>query len=263
MTSDLKTLIKAAQAGGKVISRYFGKSIEVTTKTSEADVQTKADLESEAAILKIIEKNFPSYSIFSEETGTIDKNSRHLIVVDPLDGTFNFTLGIPYFSVSIALMDGEETILGVIHNPITGATYSAAKGKGAYLDGVKLKVSNEHELRRTTIAGMFGWKIIYGKLELAEQVLFRLYHLGVKRVMRNWSPALDFCLLASGKIEAIVAMEHHEMHDFVAGKLIAREAGAKITDLKGRPQDDRFGNFIASNGTEIHKELVGALKKIE
>lgn len=118
----IEPIIDAAQAGGKIIRNYFGKSIETVQKSTTADFQTLADLESEAEILKILIKAFPSYNIFSEETGAIDNGSDYQFIIDPMDGTHNFTMGIPNFTVSIGLMYKDTVIVGVVHSVMTQET---------------------------------------------------------------------------------------------------------------------------------------------
>ena len=103
ISKKYKNIIKAAVAGGKITKKYFGKVLELEGKTRPSDFRTKADLESEKAIIKILEKSFPTYNIISEEAGEINKNSEYTFEIDPLDGTNNFVLGIPYFSIGIGL----------------------------------------------------------------------------------------------------------------------------------------------------------------
>ncbi len=97
------------------------------------DFQTEADLESEKRILSILKTEFPKYNIYSEEDGKFYHDSEYTFVIDPLDGTNNFVMGIPNFSVSIALFCKNEAIAGVVYQPILDQTYSALKGKGSFL----------------------------------------------------------------------------------------------------------------------------------
>jgi myo-inositol-1(or 4)-monophosphatase len=131
---EYKEVIRAAKTGGEVVRKYFGKSLKLEGKTIPADFRTKADLESEKVIIKILSKSFPKYNIFSEEIGEIDKNSEYTFHVDPLDGTNNFALGIPYSSVSIGLTRGDEIIFGVVYNPMLDNLYYAEKGRGSFFE---------------------------------------------------------------------------------------------------------------------------------
>ena len=152
INKEYDEIIKAAKAGGEVARKYFGKILSIEGKSMPCDFRTKADLESEKAILKILSKKFPKYNIFSEEDGKTDKNSEYTFVIDPLDGTNNFVLGVPYFSTSIALMKGDEVIFGVIYNPVINNMYYAEKGKGSYLNGRKIHVSKEANLKNSSIS---------------------------------------------------------------------------------------------------------------
>jgi myo-inositol-1(or 4)-monophosphatase len=257
ISEKYKEIIRAAKAGGEVAKKYFGKSLKLEDKTIPADFRTKADLESEKAILKILEKEFPDYNIFSEEAGELNKNSEYTFIVDPLDGTNNFVLGIPYFSVGIGLMKGTETIFGVVYNPILDNLYFAEKERGAFLNQKKICVNNEEDIRNSSICVV----VDYGdKTGLQKKLVIELNSMGVKRCLTNWSCLLDFCLLASGKIESII-FHNCPLHDFVPGKLIAKEAGAVITDFDGNKEENHKNNtFLTSNGTKIHREILEVLK---
>src|SRR5687768_13571695 len=123
-------IIKAAEAAGEVIAGYFGEVLEIEEKTTVADIRTKADTEAEAIVLHILKQSFPDAGIYSEEMGEIENDSPYRFVIDPLDGSHNFNLGIPNFTVSIALTRKRETIAAVVHHPILKKTYHAEKGKG-------------------------------------------------------------------------------------------------------------------------------------
>ena len=168
----------------------------------------------------------------AEEKGSINKNSEYTFYIDPLDGTNNFVLTIANFSISISLCKGDEIIMGVIYNPIIDNLYYAEKGKGAFVDGAPLQVNTEADLKNSTIC----YSRAYATSHRTEtEVMNLLYDKGAKRVMSNWSVAFDFCMLASGRTEAIIS-SGLELYDWTAGKLIAREAGAKITNFDGTPE---------------------------
>lgn len=248
---DIQSVVSAAEAGGKVVRSYFGTALEIHEKTTAADIRTLADTESENVIVDFLSQNFPNYNIHAEEQGLIDRQSEYTFVIDPLDGSNNFVLGIPNFAVSIGLVRGDETIAGVVHLPMIADTYSAIRGNGAFLNGERISVNKEADYERAAVSFVaaydnhreyFGW-IARKKTR-------------VKRHLFNWASAVDYCLLASGRIEAVV-VNGSEWYDYVAGKLIAREAGALITDMRGQPEKhERNNRFLASNGTAIHERLV-------
>lgn len=252
MVVDIQVIIKAAEAGGKIIKKYFGEALDIEEKTTISDFRTKADTESENAILQIIQKEFSNFNILSEETGFIDNKSEYTFIIDPLDGSNNFVLGIPNFSVSIGLLKGDKAILGVIYLPMLNHTYYAEDRRGAFLDGVKLFVNKEADIKRSAISYACGYLI---DRKYGASLKEKLNELGIKRLLDNWSPAADYCLVASGKFEAVIN-NNNEIYDYIAGKVIAREAGAKITDFSGEEEkNDREGQFLLSNGTSIHDQL--------
>lgn len=256
---DITKLILAAENGGKEARKYFGEILEIKEKSALSDVRTKADTESEEAILKVLKEEFPEFNILSEETGLIDNKSEYTLVVDPLDGSNNFVLGIPNFSVSIALMKGTESIVGVVHVPLLGQTYSAQKGQGTFLNGKKLSVNNEQDMKKATISYTCGY---INSRAFSQRLQKKFDEFPIKRMLTMWSPAVDLCLLASGKIEGIIN-NASEIYDFAAGKIIVREAGGFISDCNGNIQiDDGSDIFLASNTESIQQSLVNIIKSL-
>jgi myo-inositol-1(or 4)-monophosphatase len=247
----LDEVISAIKAGGDVVRQYFGKLLEVEEKSNAGDLRTKADIESEQAIITVLRQAFPRYNIYAEESGRIDNGSEYTFVIDPLDGSNNFVLGIPDFAISIGLLQNNEATLGVIYNPILDLLYSAEKGKGAYLNGKPIHVNDEANITKTTVSYTCGYNT---SREYSESVKSKLHDLPVKRVLDTWAPAYDYCLLASGRLEAIISKEG-DLEDYVAAKIIVTEAGGKISDFKNNPVDGKAADFIATNGTPIHETL--------
>ncbi|MCD4761023.1 inositol monophosphatase [bacterium] len=226
-------------------------------KSRPADFVTTADLKAEEAVLKILKKYFPNYNIYSEEEGKTDNGSEYTFVIDPLDGSNNFVIGIPMFSSNIALLKNDEVIFAVVYDPITGNLFYAIKDKGAFLNNKEISINNVSDIKQASISLFCAYSIDRNKYN---KIFGDLYHLDVKRVLANWSPALEFCLLASGKIESMISIDN-EIYDFIGGKLIATEAGAMVTDLQGQPEvDDKNNNFVISNNKKIHNQILKILK---
>ncbi|MEK7540439.1 MAG: inositol monophosphatase [Patescibacteria group bacterium] len=252
---DITPILQAAQAGGKVLKGYFGKNLEITEKTTVGDFRTQADLDSEKVVLEILGQAFPEFNLHGEESGLQDKGSEYTFFVDPLDGSNNFVLGIPYFSCSIGLAKGDQGIVGVVYNPIAEQLFSAQAGQGAKLNGQPIQVSKEQNPERCSVALACGYET---PVEFQNK-LFNQLHEDLKRVLTNWGVALDFCLLASGTIEGLV-FKDLEVYDFVAGKVIAQEAGAKLTGFDGSAAlDFRQAACVASNGSPIHQKILDML----
>lgn len=254
---NVQKIIEAAEAGGGILRKYFGQVLEIQEKSTVADFRTNADTESEEAVLKVLNQHFPDFGIYSEESGEIKKDSDFRFVVDPLDGSNNFVLGLPNFSVAIALFKSDEVVTAVIHIPLINKTFWAQKGKGAFLNNKKIKVNKISDFNRSTLCYHCNYLRSY---EYEMGIFTKLSTKEPKRLLDEWSPQVDFCLLADGKIEAIV-VEGTEIYDFAAGKLIAKEAGAKVTDLKGGKDSDKNDKFLISNGTKIHAEILKLLYK--
>lgn len=250
-------MVEAAHRGGAAIRKHFRQALEVTEKSMASDQQTQADLQSEHAIVGYLAQHCPDTTIFAEESAREgDLTDAPTFVIDPLDGTNNFVLGIPYFAVSIGLMVDREIVAGVIYHPILDETYSAEKGQGAFLDGKPLQVSSETDPHRLTI----GWCGAYGTDFVNFINLLRLQP-RPKRRTNTWCPTLDLCLLAQGKIEAFI-IEGAQLYDFCAGKLIAREAGATVTDLSGNPEtEDSNRFFIVGNSPQLCGRLSLSLER--
>lgn len=256
---EYEPIVKTAVKAGQVLKRYFGESLEIEGKSQPSDFRTKADLESEKVIINELAKYYPLFSILAEENGFIKKNSEYCFIVDPLDGTNNFVLGIPNFTVSIALQKNGKTIFGVVYQPITNQIFQAERGKGAILDGHKIKVNAESDFKNASIAVSLGYAFPDKVLNTAQSLCFAKK---CKRFMNNWSVAYDLCSLALGRIEVMINY-NCEIHDFAAGKIIAEEAGAFVTDYQGKPADDQNCRFVATNGTGIHQKILKLVSQID
>ena len=141
MDSFIDRAVKAAKVAGEIQRNYFDKGVEIKTKAGKHHNRvTIADLESEKVIVSLIRKHYPEHNIFAEEGEYKTTDSEYNWIIDPLDGTNNFSRGIPIFCVSIALAKNNEVILGVIYDVLKNELFTAEKGKGAFLNGKKIKV---------------------------------------------------------------------------------------------------------------------------
>lgn len=244
-----KVALRAAKAAGKILEKNFRKKISVSYKKDLTPL-TGVDLMAEKAIIGLIKRNFPSHDILSEEAG--GKFGKEFTwIVDPLDGTTNYIAGISFFAVSIALIKNKEPVLGVIFNPITRELYSAQKGKGAYLNGKKIKINQTANLSKvilnfnkgTDLVGVFKTLI-----KLAPHI----------RTFRCYGSIDGMCYLAAGKIEAYITSKP-KIHDIVAGALIIKEAGGKITDFDGKEWRINSRNVLAAN-KKIHRKLLKLIR---
>lgn len=253
-----KVARKAAQAAGRVHKKYFGKDTKTKKKSSPFDLITIADLEAEAVIVKIIKDDFPSHNILAEEGKYKKTDSSYCWIVDPLDGTNNFSFGIPIFCSSIALAKEGEVILGVIYDPIREELFVAEKGKGAYLNGKKIEVSGVGSLEKSLLITGFYYdrgKNMRDTLE-AIKLFFQNNVIGIRRL---GAAALDLCYVACGRATGFWEFCLSSW-DFAAGKILIEEAGGKITNQFGEKLKLEKSYVVASN-RKIHQKIIEVVGK--
>jgi myo-inositol-1(or 4)-monophosphatase len=252
LRKERKVAIAAAKAAGKVILSYYGKKGYVRQKPNRSLVAS-ADLKANDKIISTIKGYFPKHSILSEETGFDGKKSDCKWVIDPIDGTHNFLHQIPFFGTSIALEYRNEAVLGVLHFPLLGVTAIAEKGKGAFSNGKRLKVSSKKNLEHSFVLCEFA----YANRREKTAFLEKLVHEAID--IRNFGAAIyNLWLIAAGKCDGYVILSTHEW-DVAAGFLLVEEAGGRITDLEGNRRKLANDKFIVSNG-RVHKELLKYVK---
>jgi myo-inositol-1(or 4)-monophosphatase len=250
------TLLRATEAGAKVLQHYFNGSFEVSHKETVNDLVTQADKESEAAIIGVIRNEFPDHFILSEEAGELPQDSAYKWIIDPIDGTVNFANGIPLCCVSIGLERDGEMILGAVYNPIMKEFFFAEKGFGATLNEKKISVSDAAEVSTSCVVTGFPYDYLdvpNGPLQVFERFLRK----GVP-LRRLGSAAIDLCWVAAGRFDAFY--EHKlKPWDSSAGWLIVEEAGGKVTDFKGKGYSPYQPEIVATNGI-IHNEMLQWIK---
>lgn len=214
---------ETAKKAGKIIKNGFREKHKVRRK-KEGWV-TKIDKQSETSIVKAIRNKFPSHSILSEETGYYKGDKNRQWYIDPLDGTTNYAQGIPYFSVSIAFVDHGHPTLGVVYNPITQQLFFAECKKGAFLNNNKITVSQK-QLLKTSV---FIFNRTYQRYS---RLAYQTRKLGDALLTARMFGALslDLCQVAAGYVDGLLNLEASPW-DYMAGLLIAEEAGAKVVKM--------------------------------
>lgn len=252
---------EAAYQAGQYLKERFTEQLFPDLE-SHNDVKLPEDKESERIIIDVIHQFYPNHTVHSEEIGVIQRNEEYVWIVDPLDGTNNYFIGYPYFSVSIALEHKGETVLGVVYNPVSEQMFWAEKGRGAFLNAKQLHVSQRDEINRVVGTYVRGRDSVTKKEEL---VFTEPFFLQTKRLMRTIAPALDWCLLAHGWIDYVV-MQKSGIMDVAAGILIAQEAGARVTDWDNKEYQDMafdpegLPSLLATNGL-IHERILNLIQK--
>jgi len=243
----LELATEAARAAGGLARRLRDESsIEVAaTKSSPTDVVTESDRASERLIHEAITSARPDDAFLGEEGGSATGSTGVRWVVDPIDGTVNYLYNIPAWAVSIAAEVDGEVCIGVVHNPVSGETWSAVRGEGARLADRLGERSVSVSSESAASGALVGTGFSYDPQVRARQGAAVAALLPeVRDIRRMGSAALDLCGLASGRLDAYV--EHGlQPWDLAAGGLIAREAGARVAGLGGAPAGNAL--VVAAN----------------
>ncbi|MFC5579573.1 inositol monophosphatase family protein [Rhodanobacter terrae] len=226
--SALTAAREAAAAAAEVIRHYWRRGVEVELKPDATPV-TVADREAEQAIRKILQAAVPQASIYGEEFGLDGERGSLLWLVDPLDGTKSFVRRTPFFSTQIALMDGDELVLGVSSAPIYGETMWASAGHGAWLDGERVQVAATGTIGETsvsignvkTLTADARWDALGALIRDSNRI-------------RGYGDFCHYHLLARGSLDLVIESDVNIL-DIAALAVIVREAGGVFTDLDGAP----------------------------
>jgi myo-inositol-1(or 4)-monophosphatase len=241
------TAIQAALKAGDIVRKGFGTAYEITAKPGRQNFVTEYDRASEGCIISFIKERFPSHSLLAEESGFSSESEEEnvLWIIDPLDGTSNFAHHIPIFTISIAAYRQKKGLCGVIFQPITHELFVAESGKGAYLNGTRLTVSQTNTLEECLIVAGLPYDATSVPILDMEQLL-RISQNGV--TLRNFgSAALSLAYIAAGKVDALWMYNLYPW-DLAAGALLIKEAGGLLT-LYERDQSVPYSasNILASN----------------
>lgn len=253
---DLQIALKAARAAAGIILENFGKSKDSRVKGDSKGLVTATDLAAEKTILDILTSE-SDYEILSEESGTTNQGEGKRWVIDPLDGTNNFARSLPLFAVSIGLMEGKESLVGVIIDPINQKEYYATKGGGAFCNGEKII----HPKFDTGYIPMLFLNHGYPEVDRAKFKELSKRLASDFNVLKLGTTALELCYIANGSVDAFIC-SGDELWDFAAGIVITQEAGCIFTDWQGNSWDGK-GNHLLISKPEIHDELVKKISSLQ
>jgi myo-inositol-1(or 4)-monophosphatase len=243
----------AHEAGASLLERARRGDLTWSTKSTPTDVVTEADTAAELLIRKRLQAARPDDAIVGEEGVDLAGTSTVGWVVDPLDGTVNYLYALPGWAVSIAAEVAGSAVVGVVHIPTYGETFWAVRGGGAFRDGQPIRASACTALDATLLGTGFG----YDARQRAVQARWVAALLPqVRDIRRYGSASVDLCSVACGRLDAY-AEQGLKPWDRAAGGLIAAEAGALVTGLRGRPAGERM-TLAAPTGlwSELHDLLV-------
>ena len=257
LSAEINVLEKICDKVSKVIIRDFGEveKLQVSRK-GPGDFVTKTDKKVEKIIIEELEKARPKYGFIAEESGERKNEREFNWVIDPIDGTSNFMHGIPHFAISIALEKNGEVISGIVCDPIKNETFYAEKGRGAYLNNRRIRVSSRKSLDE--VIGLYGCQQMikidgnkfFDQIKKASSQIHKLRNYG--------SAALDFTYVAAGRAD-FAWYDHLNYWDYAAGKIILLEAGGTITDFAGKSFVKQKETFISNS--YIHDEVIKILFK--
>lgn len=216
---------------GLICKEKFDNYVELESKDEFGDVVTEVDHLSEEIIIKQIRAAFPNHQIHSEEAGVIGSENDWLWLIDPLDGTNNFAIGLPIFTVSITLMYRREPVLGVVYEPLTDRLFVSVLGKGTFCNKQPIQIKSNPNIFKGNIGWIQGHNV---QNDLIAVKLRQFIDVKFKRMMRLWAPTLQWCMLAKGDIDGIV-LYNSEGDDLYSGILMVKEAGGIVIDFEGNP----------------------------
>jgi myo-inositol-1(or 4)-monophosphatase len=251
MSITLALLEDVVREAGTIALTYFNdlKNVEVNKK-SPRDFVTAADVAVEAFLKKTLTEKYPEYGFWGEESGQ-SNNQTNRWIVDPIDGTHSFSRGQYFWAISVALEINQELIMGAVYAPALNDFYCAEQGKGASKNGLAISVSSVDNLAESMVATGFACLRSY----LQDNNLQRFAKIAQNTTgqRRFGSAAVDLCLVADGQVDAFWEQELN-LYDVAAGALIAKEAGATLTDFQGNA-----GIFpkqiLATNGLILNELL--------
>jgi myo-inositol-1(or 4)-monophosphatase len=254
----MNVMLAAARKAGRSLARDFGEveNLQVSLK-GPANFVSAADHRAEEILFAELSRARPGYGFLMEERGEVEgADASHRWIVDPLDGTTNFLHGIPIFSISIALERDGELVAGLVYNPAGHETFTAEKGKGAFLNDKRIRVAARTELANAVIStGIPHAGRSNHDLFLKELRAVMAASAGIRRM---GSAALDLAWTAAGRFDGF--WEHGlRAWDVAAGIVVLREAGAYVSDTAGKDTMLQLGGIVAGNET-IQAKLLKLLK---
>lgn len=250
MAQILETAIDIAREAGALLATYYERGIGYDLK-GDFDLVTEADRASETLVVERLQTHFPSHNILGEEGGLREKSSEYCWYVDPLDGTTNFAHGFPMFNVTMGLERAGELIAGVIYDPLRQEMFAAELGGGAFLNGRRIHCSKAAKVESSLLATGFPSR------KRHENVNVHFFHqvaMSSHGVRRGGSAAIDLAYVACGRLDGFWEFGLNPW-DMAAGLILIREAGGRISDMRGAAADVRGEHIAVTNGL-IHNELL-------
>ena len=236
----------AAGLAGQIIRDRFATAKDIRFK-GRADIVTDVDLSAEKAVLELLRDEFPDFGVLAEESAPIESNSGYTWVVDPLDGTRNYAMGIPHFCTVVALAQGRDIVLGITYDPVREESFVAQVGKGARLNDDPISVSDTSEVLNASLCFDMGY--VDEKAGMALDMLRSVWP-NVQSLRLMGSAALGIAYAAAGRVDLYF---HHALSpwDIASGLLLVKEAGGIVVDRRNNTADLRTPSIIAGNSNLV------------
>jgi len=261
LSPEINVLEKVCIKASKIIIRDFGEIEKLqVSKKGPGDFVTKTDQKVEQIIIEELERARPGYNFLAEEGGTTkEKKSEFTWIVDPIDGTTNFMHGIPHFAISIGLEKSGEVIAGIIFDPIKNEMFYAEKGRGAYLNNTRIRVSSRNIINDSI--ALTGGPAFAEKNKNDFYKEYTAMSDQFHQVRKLGSAALDLAYVAAGRAE-IFWHKNLKYWDIAAGIIIVKEAGGTISDFKGKLFNLKNNELLATN-SRLDLDTVKILSSIK
>ncbi len=253
----LNIAVRAARRAGSIINRASlnGGALNVRAKRVN-DFVTQVDQAAEEAIIEIVRKAHPDHGFLAEESGKTPGEAEYVWIIDPLDGTTNFIHGFPQYCVSIAVEHRGALAHGVVYDPVKNELFTASRGRGAFLNDRRIRVSKCTRLKESLVGTGFPFKEL-SRLDLYTGQLRNLIQ-GSAGVRRAGAAALDLAYVACGRLDAFWEMGLSPW-DMAAGALLIQEAGGLVGDFSGEARYLQSGDMSAAT-PKVFPQLLEALR---
>lgn len=243
-----------AQEAGALLRAHYRRGVTAEYKGA-IDLVTEADRAAEALILDRIRAAYPDHAILAEESGAHQQAGPYTWIVDPLDGTTNFAHGFPHFSVTLALQIEDALEIGVTYDPLRDELFAARRGRGAWLNDQRIRVSTTPRLDRALLCTGFPYDRRTNPLNNTQQ--FVDFLMQAQSVSRVGSAALDLAYVACGRLDGFWEFRLNAW-DMAAGLVLVQEAGGHATEPDGAAVHQWTGRIVASNSL-FHAEMIDVL----
>ena len=255
---ERRVAVDAARAAGQLLHREHPRTRQVSFKGTSTNLVTEMDGRAEALVVDALLKQFPDDGILGEEGGARAGRSGRRWVIDPLDGTTNYTHGLPVYSVGIGLERDGLVELGVVYDPTRDEMFVGERGAGAWLNDMRLSVSATPALDVSLLTTGFPYDARTNPDNNLKE--YATFAVRARAVRRMGSALIDLAYVAAGRFDGFWELTLGPW-DVAAGGILVEEAGGRVSDLGGGPLDINAPRLVASNG-RIHDEILGVLKEI-